>query len=268
MFIDSHCHLNMMTGKEEYVTLSNIDIQKIEQICNQAKANNVGKIIQIGTNLHDSLDCIKIAKKIDYVWAVVGIHPGDCSSNWKTQFQEIKKMVTNKTENKIVGIGESGLDFFRPPYNEEMQNMAFKYHIELALESNLPIVIHVRNAGDEALKIIQEYIKDGLRGVIHCFSQNVDFANQLLEWGLYVGIDGHITYPKNNVLREIIKNIPLDRLLLETDAPFLPPQQFRGKQNSPIYIPLIAQFLADLKCIDIKELEDTTTKNTELLFGI
>lgn len=268
MFIDSHCHLNMMTDKEESAPLSNIDMQKIEHFCEQAKANNVGKLIQIGSSLHASWDCITIAKKFDSVWAVVGMHPCDCTSNWKEQFKEIKKMVTNKTDNKIVGIGESGLDFFRPPYNEEIQNAAFKSHIELALESNLPIVIHVRNAGDEALKIIQEYIKDGLKGVIHCFSQNADFANQILEWGLYIGIDGHITYPKNDDLRAIIKNIPLDKLLLETDAPFLPPQQFRGKPNSPAYIPLIAQFIATLRNIDIKELEEATTKNTERLFGI
>lgn len=268
MFIDSHCHLNMMTGKEENAPLSDIDLQKIKQICEQTKANNVGKLIQIGSSLHDSLDCITIAKKFDCVWAVVGMHPYDCSTNWQEEFKEIKKLVTNKTENKIVGIGESGLDFFRKPYNEEIQNAAFKSHIELSLENNLPIVIHVRDAGDEVLKIMQEYIKDGLRGVIHCFSQNADFAGQILEWGFYIGIDGHITYPKNDALRDIIKNVPLDKLLLETDAPFLPPQQFRGKQNSPVYIPLIAQFIAELRAINIKELEDATTKNTELLFGI
>lgn len=268
MFIDSHCHLNIMTGKEESASLSNNDMQKINQICEQAKLNNVGKLLQIGSSLHDSLDCVTIAKKIDCVWAVVGLHPYDCAANWQEEFKEIKKIVKNKTENKVVGIGESGLDFFRKPYNEDIQNAAFRSHIELALESNLPIVIHIRDAGDEALKIMQEYIKDGLRGVIHCFSQNSDFANQILEWGLYIGIDGHITYPKNDNLRAIIKNVPLDKLLLETDAPFLPPQQFRGKQNSPAYIPLIAQFIATLRNMDIKELEEATTKNTEFLFGI
>lgn len=268
MFIDSHCHLNMMTGKEETAQLSDMDLQKIKQICEQAKANNVGKLIQIGSSLHDSLDGVTISKKFDHVWAVVGMHPYDCTPSWKDEFKEIKKLVANKTENKIVGIGESGLDFFRKPYKEEIQNAAFKSHIELALECNLPIVIHVRDAGEEALKIMQEYIKDGLHGVIHCFSQNSDFANQVLEWGLYIGIDGHITYPKNDVLRQIIKNVPLDKLLLETDAPFLPPQQFRGKQNSPAYIPLIAQFIADLRDINIKELEDATTQNAEKLFAI
>jgi len=272
MFIDSHCHLNMMIGRDinnkEMALLSDSDLSKIEQLCCHAKANNVRKLIQIGGILHNSIACITIAKKFDCVWAVVGIHPCDCTSDWLEQLHEIKKMILNKEKNRIVGVGETGLDFFHKPYDEQLQMSVFKCHIELALEFNLPLVIHVRDAGDEALKIMQEYVKDGLCGVIHCFTQNADFANQVLEWGLYIGIDGHITYPKNNDLREIIKNVPLNRLLLETDAPFLPPQQFRGKQNSPAYIPLIAQFIAELRDMDVKELEDATTKNAEKLFGI
>lgn len=257
-----------MTGKEESNQLSDTDFIKIEHICHQANTNNVWKIINIGSSLQDSLDSIAIAKRIKCVWAVVGMHPYDCASDWKEKFTQIKNLLPQKTEAKIVGIGESGLDFFRKPYDIQIQATAFKSHIELALEHNLPLVVHVRDAGDEALKILQEYIKDGLRGVIHCFSQDVDFATQILEWGFYIGIDGHITYPKNNALREIIKNAPLDRLLLETDAPYLPPQQFRGKQNTPAYIPLIAQFIANLREIQIEELEAATTANAAYLFKI
>lgn len=268
MFIDTHCHLNMMTGKMDGQPLTSDDINQITQICNQANACNVGKIINIGSSLENSIDSITIAKKIPCVWAVVGVHPCDCKSDWQSKLEEIKKLIKNKSENKIVGIGECGLDFFHKPYDVDIQTAAFKEQIELALENNLPIVIHVREAADEALKILDEYVKNKIFGVIHCFSQNADFAKQVLDWGLYIGIDGHITYPKNNALRDIIKNIPLNRLLLETDAPFLPPQQFRGKQNSPIYIPLIAQFIASLRNIKLEELEETTTQNTKDLFGI
>ncbi len=268
MFIDTHCHLNMMIEKQEEQALNEDDIKKIKQICNQANANDVGKMINIGSSLQDSIDSITIAKQISCVWAVVGIHPYDCTHDWQEKLSEIKKLIKNRSENKIVGIGECGLDFYRKPYNEQIQKSAFKYQIELALENNLPMVIHVRDAADEALKILDEYIKNNPRGVLHCFSQNMDFAKQVLDWGLYIGIDGHITYPKNDALRETIKNVPLDRLLLETDAPFLPPQQFRGKQNSPAYIPLIAQFIADLRGIKLKELEQATTQNAQDLFGI
>lgn len=268
MFIDTHCHLNVMIGKKTGQPLSNDDLIRIQQICKQANANNVGKIINIGGSLEDSLDSIQLAKIIDCVYAVVGIHPCDCGHYWQEKFTQIKKLVQNKIENKIIGIGECGLDYFHKPYDAQLQETVFRNHIEFALEIKLPLVVHIRDAGDELLKILEEYIKNGLHGVIHCFSQGTDFAEQILRWGFYIGIDGHITYPKNDSLRDIIKNMPLDRLLLETDAPFLPPQQFRGKQNSPVYIPLIAQFIADLRNISITELEEATTQNAKNLFGI
>jgi TatD DNase family protein len=268
MFIDTHCHLNMMIEKKEREALGANDLKQIEQICNLANANNVGKIINIGSSLQDSIDSINIAKQMACVWAVVGIHPYDCNSDWQDKLSEIKKLIKNRSGKKIVGIGECGLDFYRKPYNEQIQNAAFKNQIELALEQNLPLVIHVRDAADEALKILEEFIKNKPRGVLHCFSQSPDFAKQVLDWGFYIGIDGHITYPKNDALRETIKNVPLNRLLLETDAPFLPPQQFRGKQNNPVYIPLIAQFIAGLRGIKLEELEQATTQNAQDLFGI
>lgn len=267
MFIDTHCHLNFMIKKNE-THLSALDLLKIEHICKQADVNNVKKIINVGSSLQDSFDSVEISKKNNCVWAVVGIHPYDCTLNWKVDFNEIKKLVDNKKENKIVGIGESGLDFYRKPFNLEIQNAAFKSHIELAIKTNLPLVIHVREAGDESLKILEEYIKDGLKGIIHCFSQNQKFLKQILEWGFYVGIGGYITYPKNETLREIVKYMPLDRLLLETDAPFLPPQQFRGKINSPAYIPLIAQFIANLKNINLDKVEEVTTQNAIQIFQL
>ena len=268
MFIDTHCHLNMMTGKVDGQKLTPDDINQIERICNQANKCNVGIIINIGSSLENSIDSITIAKKMPCVWAVVGVHPCDCGPDWQNKLKEIKNLIKDKSENKIVGVGECGLDFFHKPYDAEIQTAAFKKQIELALENNLPLVVHVRNAADEALKNLEEYVKNSIRGVIHCFSQNADFAKQVLDWGFYIGIDGHITYPKNDALREIIKNVPLNRLLLETDAPFLPPQQFRGKQNSPIYIPLIAEFIAGLRNIKLEELEEATTQNTKNLFGI
>ena len=267
MFVDTHCHLNIIAKKEFESTLSQEHILKIRDIIDQATNAEVCKIINIGTSLQESKNTIQIAQQFENVFATVGLHPCDCKENWKEEFQAIVKLVENKKENKIVGIGEVGLDFYHKPFNRQRQEDAFKYHIELALEQQLPLVVHVREASDELLTVLEEYSKD-LNAVIHCFNHPQDFANTVLEWGFYIGIDGPITYPKNDIFRKIVKNIPLNKILLETDAPFLPPQQFRGKQNVPAYIPIIAQTVADIKQVSLDEIAQTTTETAEKFFGI
>lgn len=268
MFIDTHAHMNLMTGSEENKPLSLEHIQLIKQIVAQAQAANVGAIINVGTSSQDSMDSIKIAKANPSVFAVVGLHPCSSFADWSDQVKQIAELVKNKEQNKIVGIGEIGFDFYHEPFYKDHQEASFRAQIELALTNDLPIVVHVRKAADELLKVLGEYSKNGLTGVIHCFSQDQAFANQALEWGFYIGIDGHITYPKNDALRSTIKNIPLSRLLLETDAPFLPPQKFRGKQCSPAYIPMIADFIASLKETTLADVENQTTENAKKLFGL
>lgn len=268
MFIDTHAHLNLMAGNPQNLPLTAEHFVQIEDIINQAAAANVKTIINISTGPTDSVDSIKIAQAYPSVFAVVGLHPCDSFSNWKEQVSEIEKLVKNKEENKIVGIGEIGFDFHHEPFDKNSQDASFRTQIEIALANDLPIVIHVRKAGDELLKVLDEYKNDRLCGVIHCFSQTQEFATQVLEWGYYIGIDGHITYPKNDELRRVIKNTPPERLLLETDAPFLPPQQFRGKQNHPAYIPLIADFIASLKETTPNIIEKQTTENAKKLFRL
>lgn len=268
MFIDTHAHLNLMTEKPENQPINPENLTLIQKIVDQASTASVKLIINISTEPIDSIDSVKIARSCPHVFATVGLHPCNSLSNWKEQIKEIEKLIKDKEQNKIVGIGEIGLDFYHEPFDSNAQNAAFRTQIEMALANNLPIVVHVRKAADEVLRVLEEYKNNGLRGVIHCFSQNQQFADQVLEWGFYIGIDGHITYPKNNELRQTIKKTPLDRLLLETDAPFLPPQQFRGKQNHPAYIPLIAEFIASLKETSLENIENQTTENAKKLFGL
>jgi TatD DNase family protein len=268
MFVDTHCHLNMIAKKKFDTSLSNEHLEHIETIIDQAKQNRVEKIINIGTSLVESTNSINIAKKFENVFTSVGIHPSDCSSAWKKDFKEIEKFAKEKEANKIVGIGEVGLDFYHKPFYKDRQSDAFKAQIELALENDLALIIHVRDASQEVLRILEEYSNDISRGVIHCFSHPRDFANIILDWGFYVGINGPITYSKNDEFRAIVANITLDRIILETDAPFLPPQQHRGKQNLPSYIPIIAQKLAEVKGISVDEVEAATTDNAEKLFRI
>ncbi len=268
MFIDTHCHMNMMGKKEFDVLLKEEHFPKIKEVVEVALQNGIEKIINVGTSLPESINCVEIAKRFDNVFAIVGIHPCDATKDWMQDFKEIKKLVQRKEELKIVGIGEIGMDFYHKPFDKDRQRDAFKAQIELALENDLPISFHVRDAADEFLRALEEYVKEIKGGVIHCFCQKQDFADVVLGWGLYVGIDGPITYPKNDWFREIVADIPLNRILLETDAPFLPPQQFRGKQNHPAYIPIFAQTVADLHNVSLEKLAEVTTNNAENLFSI
>ncbi len=275
MFIDTHCHLNLMTG-EPYKFLSrelnSEDLLIIAGHIADAHAASVHKMINVGTSILESWQSLAIAHAYESVFATIGIHPTDCAAfdgSASNARRELLKMVeADKPRRKLVGVGEIGLDFYHKPYDQHRQQDFLVMQIELALEHNLPIVFHVRDAGDEFLRAIEPFVPNKIRGVIHCFQQDQAFADQVIAWNLYVGCDAPITYPKNKALCEVFKNIPLERIILETDAPFLPPQHLRGKQNRPALVPLIAQALADLKSCSIEDIADHTTRNAQSLFGI
>jgi len=273
MFIDTHCHLDIMVrwkkNKGAGPCCREIELSEIELIVKESSDAGVTQLLTIGTSAQNSIEVVDIASRFDGVWAVVGIHPCDCSEAWARDLDNIKKLVKNKKEskkeNKIVGIGETGLDFYHKPFFKQRQIDAFKGHIECAIENDLPIVLHVRESAQEALKVLEEY-KGQVRGVAHCFFQKRDIADVLIDFGFYLGISAPISYPKNEWLRDIIKDIDLKHFLLETDAPFLPPQEFRGKKNHPKYIPLVAQIVADVKGISRDEVGRVTSKNASDLF--
>jgi TatD DNase family protein len=269
MFIDTHCHLDITAkGFEEKFDSNDFDL--ILDIINRAKKEKVGLFVNIGTDLESSGNSVEMAKKFEQVFSTVGIHPCDVKEEWKKSFEEIKKLAK---KDKVVGIGETGLDFFHKPFCRNLQEDAFKAHIELSLEFDLPLVIHTRDSIDETLKILEPY-KNEARGVFHCFQQSMDIAKEITEMKLgngarfYLGIDGPITYKKNDYLREVVKAVPLETLVLETDAPFLPPIPHRGKKNFPEFIPLIAQEVANVRGISIEEVEAATTFNAKKLFGL
>lgn len=268
MLSDTHCHLNIITKAKFDVALTNHDFTLMPAILNEALQKDVTKIINVGTSLIESLNCIEIAKKFPNVWATVGIHPNDLTAQWSDEIKTLKKYLDQKTTHKIIGIGECGLDFYYPDYNLQRQKDGFRAQIELALEYNLPLSIHTRVAPQETLKILDEYIKNNPTGVIHCFSEDLNFAKQVISWGFVLGIGGIITYPKNNYLREIVKTISLNDFVLETDAPFLPLQKMRGKINYPQYIYDIAQYIAELKNCSFDELAQATEQNVKKIFHI
>ena len=267
MLIDTHCHINLMVKKDFDTPLSEADLEEAKKIIKDAKKENINYIINVGTNFIESENCIKIAKTCKNIYSTVGIHPTDSKNNWKKELIKIKKLLENKNKNKIVAIGEIGLDFYWPDYDMESQKECFRAQIKLAIENDLPIIIHMRNSEKEVLQIIQEF-KNKVKGVFHCFSQDLEYANKVIEMGFLIGLGGIITYPKNNLLREVAAKLNLQNIVLETDAPFLPPQIARGKQNHPKYISYIANYLAEIKNETLINVANHTTKNALQLFKI
>ena len=273
MLIDTHCHLNMIIRsyktKEKFEPLNSQETETCSSIIKQAEEQDVTAIINVGTDLVESLTCIEIAKQFNNCYATIGLHPNDAKEDWKNVIQEFKHLLSDKSSLKIVGIGECGIDKHYPNYDLKKQRDAFAAQIELALEYNIALSIHSRDADQETYEVLAEYKKEpNLKGVIHCFSSNENFAQKYLDLGFVLGVGGTVTYPKNEELRQIVQNVPLEKIILETDAPFLPPQIIRGQQNTPAHIRTIADFIAELKNENYSVVAKTTSTITKELFGI
>lgn len=273
MLIDTHCHINMMIKKKFDVLLQPDEFPLTAAIVEEAHHDEVKQIINVGTSLIESTNCVELAKKFNACYAAVGIHPNDCTATWHDDIKEMQRLwftTTNNKQknNKIVAIGECGIDRHYPDYNLQRQKDAFKAQIELALENNLALIVHTRDAPDETLRSLEEFKHETLRGVIHCFSEDQSFADTAIGFGFVLGIGGTLSYPKNNILRDVFKKIPLEKIILETDAPFLPPQSMRGKQNHPKNIKIIAEFLTELREEQFEVIAQTTTKTAHKVFDM
>lgn len=268
MLIDSHCHINLMVKKEFDMLLQNSDFDSVRNIIDEAKLNNVLKIINVGTSATENENCVALAKKFTPIYASVGLHPNDLTENWINDLKKIQQLVEEKETNKIVAIGECGIDLHHNVKSLNLQIDAFKAQIEIALENNIAIIVHSRKAKEEILKILQEYSGQINKCIIHCFSEDLEFANEVIKYGCLIGIGGAITYPKNNLLKEVGQKIDLSKILLETDAPYLAPQIVRGQQNHPKYIKEIAQYLAELRNQSFEEIAYQTSSNAIKIFEI
>lgn len=268
MFIDTHCHLEMIAEKCTNATKWEIIFQEAQKIAKNAHFSNVSPLITIGTTVTSSALALKLATHIHNVFCTLGIHPCDGQSDWQSECKKLETMLLSAPTGVVVGIGETGLDFYHAGFNKDIQKNLFKAHIELALRSSLPLVIHTRNAFDETLSILQEYKKESLRGVFHCFSEDVIAARTVIEHGFLIGIGGPITYPKNTDLKLIVSTLGLSPIVLETDAPFLPPQNIRGKTNFPEQIATIGSFIAELLQLPLDTVAKTTSANARALFGL
>lgn len=272
MLIDTHCHLNMIVKENFDVPLQPADIERAAEVIEQAQSRDVSYLINVGTSLIESQNCVQLAHTFSSCYAAIGIHPNDCTPTWHADLTHMQQLwfahQESPLQHKIVGMGECGLDMYRPGYNLQRQIDAFKAQIELALSYELPLIVHTRQAPQETATILEEYKKQGIHGIIHCFSEQQDFAFHMIEMGFVLGIGGIITYPKNEYLRSIIKTISLDKIVLETDAPFLPPQHMRGKKNHPAEIKTIAEFIAQVRQEPYETIAQTTTATVQKLFKL
>ncbi|HXW86278.1 MAG TPA: TatD family hydrolase [Candidatus Bathyarchaeia archaeon] len=266
--IDTHCHLNMMVKKEFDRPLTAQEYDHIAPILVQAAEKKVTHIVNVGTSIIESENCISIAQKYRTVVATVGIHPNDCTDTWKKDMEQLKKWMRNKEQLNIVGIGECGLDRHYKDHDIQRQYDAFRAQIDLALEHDVALVVHSRDAYDETLRVLEEYRHEKLRGILHCFSYDVSFARAVIQQHFVIGIGSPVTYPKNDLLRSVAVTIPLESIVLETDAPFLPPQHMRGKQNHPQEIMTVAVTLASLRSATVEEIARQTTATAATLFKI
>ncbi len=271
--VDTHCHLSIMlrtfTKNTPIIPFNPQELESCQTILNDAKLHQVNTIIDVGTNLTESLLCIELTKHFQNCFATLGIHPNDATSTWKNDIQEFKKLLQNKRKFKIVGIGECGIDQHYPNFDLTLQQDVFHAQIQLALEHNLALVIHSRDADEETYQALAHYHGEkNLKGTIHCFSSNEIYAQKYLDLGFVLGFGGTITYPKNQILRNVVKMIPLEKIVLETDAPFLPPQNLRGTKNNPSNIKIIAEFIANLRGESFETIAQTTAQTSRKLFGL
>ena len=224
----------------------------------------VGLVVDPGCDVTSSREAVTLAERFDHVYAAVGIHPEDCAGCTDAEFGVIRELCRHE---KVVAVGEIGLDYYwkeNPP--RDFQEQVFRRQIELALELDLPVIIHDREAHGDSLRIVLDY--PGLRGVFHCFSGSPEMAQELLKRGWYLGFDGPITYKNAKRAPEVAAVTPLNRIVIETDAPYMAPVPFRGKRNDSRYLPYVVEKLAEWKGVTPEELTEITWQNGKRLFGL
>jgi TatD DNase family protein len=261
LMVDVHCHLNFPQFDKDR-----------EEVIKRAKEKGVEKIINVGTTLADSRKVIELSEKHEDLFAIVGVHPHEAEKLSRGWIDELEELAKNK---KTVGIGEIGLDYFYKPVNEKAQKDIFIKQVELSLKLKLPLQIHSRLAAKDIIEILTSY-KNSLPkipGMFHCMSGDLDYLKDVLNLGFCVGFDGNITYKglapgENTQLSELVRHTPLERIVLETDAPFLSPIPYRGGRNEPSYVIIVGEFIAKTKNTPFEKLEEISTENAFRIFKL
>ncbi len=253
MFVDSHCHLD----KLDYQELHN----GIEDVIAKAKAVNVTEMLSVGVTLDSFPSMLEMIEPYENIYASCGVHPLDVESDFS-----LEKLNQYAANPRVVAIGETGLDYHYQPETAELQKLRFEQQVDLAVNLNKPLIIHTRNARQDTLDILKQGGADKCGGVIHCFTEDLPFAEAAMDLGFYISISGIVTFRQATELKEVVKALPLERLLIETDSPYLAPVPHRGKQNQPAYVVEVASYIAQLKGVSLGEVGIQTTQNFRNLF--
>ena len=254
MLIDSHAHLDMEAFAKDR-----------DQVIDRALSIDVRHIITVGIDIRSSISAVKLTKSYPSVFASVGIHPHNADNTDKNDLKQIKLIAA---QEKVVAIGEIGLDFYRNLSSKRKQIEIFKQQLDIAISLDLPVIIHDREAHEETLKILSSFNGTESKGVIHCFSGDYNLAKTFIHMGYYISIPGTVTFKDASQVQDVAVRVPLNRMLLETDAPFLSPVPCRGKRNEPCLVIHTAQKIAELREISSEEVGRQTSKNTCRLFNI
>ena len=253
MFFDSHAHLDDEKFTDDRA-----------EVIARAKENGVTHIVNIGADMESSARSIELTQQYDMIYAAVGVHPHDAKKVIVSDYDQLAQWTRL---DKVVAIGEIGLDYYYDLSPRELQREVFIRQLDVARQTHMPIVIHDRDAHGETMEILKREGK-GLIGVVHCFAGSMEMAAELIKMGWYIGCDGPVTFKNAAKLPEIMQKIPLERLLIETDSPYLTPVPFRGKRNEPAYVRFVAEHIAVLRGIPIEEIVKATTQNVCDLFQI
>lgn len=263
--IDTHCHLNFKIFNKDF-----------NDVVRRFKEKGGEALIVVGAKENSSIKAVEITHNSEICWATIGIHPHHAlsSENTSDSLNNLDKLIGNS--KKIVAIGETGLDYFNyknypaiTPEIKEKQKKLLRSHLTLSVKKHLPLIIHCRDAFDDLITEVSEFNKTNLiKGVLHCFEGNSNHLQKILLLGFYIGFDGNITYQDNNRLRDLVKATPLDRLLLETDSPYLTPEPLRGKRNEPVNMAITAKTIASLKNTTLSNILMITSQNAKSLFKL
>jgi TatD DNase family protein len=250
--IDSHAHLDLPEFSHD-----------LEAVIQRALDNGIDSIITVGIGMDECRKALELAGRYPFMYATLGMHPHNAAACDSAAIDFIEK---NAAHAKVVALGEMGLDYFRNRSPRDAQRSCFRNQLGLARSLKMPVVIHDRDAHDETLEILREEHAQDIGGVLHCFSGDTAMAFACIDMGFYISIPGTITFKSAHVIQEVVRNVPLEHLLIETDCPFLTPVPYRGKRNEPAYVRLVAEKIAQIKQLHVDEVAQATAANTRKIF--
>lgn len=253
MLIDSHCHLDFPGLQEQ-----------LPAILERMKEHHISHALCIGVNLEDIHRVLAIAETHSNLYATVGVHP----DYENVTEPDVAHLCALAQHPKVLAIGETGLDYYRLTGDLEWQRERFRTHIRAARQASKPLIVHTRQAREDTLRILQEEGAEHVKGVLHCFTESLEMAQAAIELGFYISFSGILTFKKAQDLRDMARVLPLDRILVETDSPYLAPAPHRGATNEPSYVRFVAQALAELRNLPIEAIAEATTQNFNRLFGV